>query len=304
MLRYALGMRIRVLLGAVIGLGLVATAGAQGAVAPVAERSAALSSLFKEMWESELMHSPEFASSLGDRRYNDQLSDLSPRAINEGLERSRGYLTRLSAINLTGLSEQEKLSVDLMERQLIQQQEGARFKEWEMPVNQFHGIHTDLPSEIVDWPFQTVKDYDDYVARLRLIPRQLRQASENLQAGVTDGRVQPAYLMEKVLVQISDLAGNTPATSPFATPLKKMPATFAEGDKKRISADVLSAIQDDVLPAYARFGKFVKVVVIPAGTQGAWGLGDAGWRCLLRLLCAARDDAGQDAGRDTPDRAG
>ncbi len=274
-------MRVPFLIGAAVLL--VVGAGAQ---APVTERSAALSSLFKEMWEDGLKRSPEFASSLGDRRYNDQLSDNSPKAINEELARSRGYLARLSAINLTGLSEQEKLSADLMERQLIQQQEGARFKAWEMPVNQFHGIHTDLPSEIVDWPFQTVKDYDDYVARLRQIPRVLRQASENLQSGINDGRVQPAYLMTKVAAQIDDLAGNTPSGSPFAVPLKKMPATISDADKKRIANDVLLAIQDDVLPAYVRFAKFVRVVVIPAGRKepGVWATrdGDAYYAYCVR----------------------
>ena len=267
---YALGMWNRFVLSAVVGIGLVVSGVAQ---APVAERSAALSALFKEIWEDGLKRSPEFASSLGDRRYNDQLSDQSPKAINDEVGRSRGFLTRLTEINTTGLSEQEKLSVDLMERQLIQQQEGARFKEWEMPVNQFHGIHTDLPSRIVDWPFETVKDYDDYIARLHQIPRVLRQASENLQSGVTDGRVQPAYLMEKVAVQIDDLAGNTPAASPFAAPLKKMPASISAGDKKRIAADLLAAIQDDVLPAYVRFAKFVRVVVIPAWAEGSRGVG-------------------------------
>jgi uncharacterized protein (DUF885 family) len=277
-------MRVSFLLTAVVGFGLVC--GAQAPKASVADRSAALSALFKEMWEDGLKHSPEFASSLGDRRYNDQLSDLSPRAVNEDLARSRDYLTRLTAISTDGLSNQEKLSVDLMERRLIDQQEGARYKEWEMPVNQFHGIHTDLPSEIVDWPFATVKDYDDYIARLQLIPRQLRQASENLQAGINDGRVQPAYLMEKVAAQTDDIAHNTPAESPFAAPLRKMPATFTAGDKARISAAVLGAIQQDVLPAYVRFAKFVRVVVVPGGRKepGVWSTrdGDAYYAYCVR----------------------
>ena len=260
--------------------------GAQVPKTSVADRSATLNALFKEMWENGLKRSPEFASSLGDRRYNDQLSDLSPRAVANDLAQSREYLNRLTAIGTTGLSEQEQLSAQLMERELIEAQEGARFKEWEMPVNQFHGIHTDLPSEIVDWPFATVKDYDDYIARLQLMPRQLRQASENLQSGITDGRVQPAYLMEKVEKQTEDLAGNTPAKSPFAQPLDKMPATFTDSDKKRIRAAVLGAIQDDVLPAYVRFAKFLQVVVIPAGRKepGVWAMrdGDAYYAYCVR----------------------
>ena len=284
-------MRILSGLGwAALSLGLVASgwgegdrrqAGLQSAAAQaggssVQARSAALSALFKEMWEDELKHAPEFASSLGDRRYNDQLADLSPKAVNEGLARSRAYLVRLESIDTAGLTEQEKLSAELMERELIQAEEGAKFKEWELPVNQFHGVHTDLPSEVVDWPFETVKDYDDYVARLGKMPVQIRQATENLIAGIDDGRVQPAYLMEKVLKQTEELAMATPEKSPFAMPIQKFPGGISAADQKRISAAVLEAIRTEVLPAYVRFAKFMGSTEIPAARKepGVWAMKD------------------------------
>ena len=211
--------------------GLILSGGrgvAQAGGESVQARSAALNSLFKEMWEDRLKRSPEFASSLGDRRYNDQLTDISPRAINDEMARRRVFLTRLVATDTAGLTEQEKLSSELMQRELVEAEEGAKFKPWEFPVNQFHGIHTDLPSEIVDWPFETVKDYDDYTARLKKMPGQMRQATENLQAGIEDKRVQPAYLMETVFKQTEELAGQTADASPFATPLKKFPASVSE----------------------------------------------------------------------------
>ena len=282
-------MRILVrfgLVAAVCGLGAGCGVRAQVPAAGVQARSAALSALFKEMWEDQLKHSPEFASSLGDRRYNDQLSDLSPRALNEGLARDRAYLVRLESIDTTGLTEQEKLSAQLMERELIEAEEGAKFKEWELPVNQFHGIHTDLPSEVSDWPFATVKDYDDYIARLKAMPTQIRQATLNLIAGIDDGRVQPAYLMEKVLKQTEELASSTPGKSPFALPLSKFPATISAVDQKRISAAVLAAIRDEVLPAYVRFARFMASTEIPAGRKdpGIWATrdGDAYYAFCVR----------------------
>ena len=265
----------------------VSMARAQAPAAAAAQPSgAALSVLFKEMWEDRLKHLPEFASSLGDRRYNDQLSDISPRAVNDELALGRGYLVRLAGIDTAGLSEQEKLSIDLMERELIQNEEGARFKEWELPVNQFHGVHTDLPGEVVDWPFETVKDYDDYISRLKKMPRVIRQATENLLSGIDDGRVQPAYLMEKVLKQTEELAGNTPEKSPFALPLTKMPAAVKTAAGKRINAEVLAAIEEEVLPAYVRFANFMRAVEIPAGRKepGVWASkdGDAYYAFCVR----------------------
>ena len=272
-----------VLFAAAVGAGAQTTS---PQAASVQQRSAALTALFKEMWEDRLKHSPEFASAIGDRRYNDQVSDESPKAIADDLARDRAYLVRLETIDTTGLTEQEKLSSQLMERQLVMAEEGARFKEWELPVNQFHGIHTDLPSEVSDFPFATVKDYDDYVVRLGKMPGQIRQATENLLAGIDDGRVQPAYLMEKVLKQTEDLASNTPENSPFALPLKKFPASVSDADRKRISAAVLEAIQTQVLPAYVRFAKFMRATEIPAARKepGVWAIteGDAYYAFCVR----------------------
>ncbi len=254
--------------------------------APAAARSAALTSLFKQIWEDRLKHSPEFASTLGDRRYNDQLSDLSPRAVNDELARESGYLLRLAAIDTTGLSDAEKLSATLVERELLEHQEGAQFKEWELPVNQFHGIHTDLPAMVVDLPFETTKDYDDYIARLKKMPVQIRQATDNLIAGITDGRVQPAYLMEKVLKQTDELATQEPQASPFAMPLKKFPAAVPPAERKRISEEMLDAIVTDVLPAYVRFAAFLRAQEIPAARKdpGVWAVrnGDAYYAFCVR----------------------
>lgn len=275
----SLGFLVVCCIGSISVFGQVSTG-------PANLRSAALDSLFKEIWEGDLKARPEFASSVGDRRYNDQLADLSPRALNDRLARYRDFLSRLSAIDTTGLSDQDRLSADLMLRGMIEEEEASRFKEWELPVNQFHGIHTDLAAEIVDWPFDTMKDYDDYISRLHKMPVQLRQATENLMAGIDDHRVQPAYLMEKVLKQTQELAMQEPQKSAFATPLQKFPADVDAAARKRISQETLAAIQEDVLPAYVRFAKFIQSVEIPAGRKdpGVWAAkeGDAYYAFCVR----------------------
>jgi uncharacterized protein (DUF885 family) len=232
-----------------------------------ADRGATLNTLFKDVWEDGLKRHPEFASALGDRRYNDQLTDLSPRAFNDELARRHAFLLRLLAIDTTGLPEQQRLAADLLQRQLTDDEEAARLKEWELPINQSHGIQTDLPNAIADWPFATIKDYDDYIARLHKIPAQLRQASEDLLAGIDDHRVQPVSVIEKALAQTEELANQKPEASPFAAPLTKFPASIDAPTRKRISAELLDAIQTDVLPACMRFAKFLRVAELPAATQ-------------------------------------
>jgi uncharacterized protein (DUF885 family) len=249
-------------------------------------RSKELSSLFAEIWQDTLKHSPELASSLGDKRYDDQLTDYSTQEVNASLARSRGYIEKLSLIDTTGLPEQEKLSAELMLRSLIDQQEGAKFKEWEMPVNQFNGFHTDLPQLVTHLQFDEVKDYDNYIARLKKIPKAFSQIMTNMELGVDDGRMPPQYLMEKVLAQTQTLAQQKPEASPFAMPLKKFPATVSAEEQKRISGEVLDAISTQVLPAYQRFAKFLQFEYVPKGRKdpGAWALpeGDAYYAYRIR----------------------
>jgi uncharacterized protein (DUF885 family) len=262
------------------------TAAAPTVAAATAAQSKALSQLFKQIWEDRLKHSPEFASSIGDKRYNDQLTDYSTQAVNAALARGRNYIQELSEIDTTGLTDQEKLSADLMLRQLIEEQEAAKFKEWEMPVNQFYGFHTDLPQLPSRLQFDSVKDYDDYITRLKKIPNAFSQIMTNMQLGADEGRVQVQYLMEKVLVQTQTLANQKPEESPFAQPLKKFPATVSAAEQKRISSEMLDAISTDVLPSYKRFAGFLKAEYIPKSRKeiGASALpdGDAYYAFRIR----------------------
>jgi uncharacterized protein (DUF885 family) len=254
--------------------------------ASVADRSKALNALFDEIWQDKLKHSPEYASYLGDKRYNDQLTDYSVQAVNASLARGRGYIEKLGMIDTTGLPDQEKLSAELMMRSLIDDQEAARFKEWEMPVNQFSGFHTDLAQMPNDLPFDTVKDYDDYISRLQKVPTAFSQITANMQMGIDDGRMPPEYLLEKVLVQVQTLADQKPADSPFALPLKKFPKTVDAAEQKRISDELLNVIATDVLPSYQRFAKFMKLDYVPKGRKdpGVWALpdGDAYYAFRIR----------------------
>ncbi len=272
------------LLGSLIAVGTVnarvssaqAVAGTATAADLNADAGKQLSTLFAEMWEDQLKHSPEYASSLGDKRYDDQLTDYSAAEVNAGLARGRGYIDRLGAIDTSKLSEQEQISAELMLRSLIDDQEGARFKEWEMPVNQFNGFHTGIAQLSRQLTFETVKDYDDWTVRLKKIPRAFSQIETNMMLGMDERRVPPQYLMEKVLAQTQDIAGIKAADSPFAVPLKKFPAAVSAADRKRISDEMLEAISTDVLPAYQRFAKFLKAQYIPACRKdpGVWAIPD------------------------------
>ncbi len=242
----------------------------------LASRRKALNDLFAQIWEDLLSHSPEFASTIGDNRFNDQLTDYSVEAYNQRLARETQYIERLGEIDTAGLSDQEILSKDLKVRELVEDQEESVFKPWEMPVNQFSGLQLSLPQLVPRLRFTTVKDYDDYIARLGKIPNAFRQITGNMLIGIDDQRVPPKYLLEKVLVQVNALLAQKPEDSPFAQPLKKFPGSISAADQTRIHDAILAAIAKQVFPAYQRFARFLEATCIPAGRAdpGVWSLPD------------------------------
>lgn len=251
-----------------------------------AQREKALNAVFSDYWEQQLKDSPEFASTLGDKRYDDQLSDYSIAGYNAQLEHGRVFLERLGAIDTAGLPEQEQLSKDVLVRNLVDDQEEARFKPWEMPVTQFRGLYLDLPRLVPRLSFDTADDYDHYIARLGKVPTAFAQITDDMMTGIDDNRVPPKYLLEKALVQVNTLAQQKPEDSPFALPLKKFPASISQAQQAEIRQQVLKTITTQVLPAYARFGRFLSAQYIPHGRSepGIWSLpdGDAYYKFLVR----------------------
>jgi uncharacterized protein (DUF885 family) len=241
-----------------------APASAAAGAASVEGNRKALNQIFKDYWEDNLAHSPELASSLGDKRWNDQIADYSVKGYNQNLERQQGFLMRLAVIDDKGLSDQEKISRELLLRQFTQDQEAAEFKEWEVPVNQLGGIQTAYPDLVAQLSFTTVKDYDDWIARLHLVPRAFEQVTANMALGIEDHNLPPKYLLDKVLAQVKEFAAQKPEDSPLASPLKKFPDGIKPLEQERIKKEMLDAIGNEVIPAYMRFARFLEVSYVPA----------------------------------------
>lgn len=245
-------------------------------VADLASRRQALNDLLHEQWERMLKHNPEFASIIGDKRYNDQLRDYSLAAVDAENQAAAAFLKRLQAIDSQGFSEQEKLNKELMLRELKETVEAVRFKEWEMPVLQNGGLHLDAAELVASLSFTSVKDYEDYLARLKQLPRAFDQVSELMRQGVKDKLTPPQFLLGKIARQCDDIAALPLDASPFTQPLKAFPADFTEADKQRLSSAINDAVKQLVVPTYQKFAQFVRKDYEPYGRkhEGIWSLPD------------------------------
>jgi uncharacterized protein (DUF885 family) len=249
------------LAGLAVGIALIVSTVLSAATPSVETRLAQQNALFDEQYESDLKTHPELATAYGDYRYNDQLNDYSLAEVDRQHRRDQNFLARLKAIVVTGFPEQDVMSHRVMQRLLEQRLANYDFKEYEMPVNQMDGpqVHlADLPLAV---PFDTVKQYEDYIARLHQIPRVFTQTEEILRAGKKDGLMPVRFLLERVPVQCEGVI----AADPFLEPVKKFPADLAPQDRRRLAQEITDTVVKEVLPAYLEFDKFITTEYAPYG---------------------------------------
>jgi uncharacterized protein (DUF885 family) len=228
---------------------------------PIAERVAAQNAIFDEQFESELRLNPERATGFGDYRYNDKLDDYSLAGVAQRHKADEMFLGRLAAIPTTGFSDQEALSHDLSMRVLQQRIADYGLKEYEMPINQQNGVHTRLADLPLSMPFDSVKHYEDYIARLHQIQRALTQTMEVLQAGMKDKLMPVRFLAEKIPAQCQGIID----ADPFLLPTKKYPASISAEDQKRLTQQISEAVNNEVIPAYKNFAAFIATKYAPEG---------------------------------------
>jgi len=254
----------------------------------VEARRAGLKAALQEEWEHHLRANPEAATAVGDHRYNDRLRDCSPEFYAGEVRHAQEALRVFEAIDTTGFPEQERLSQILMVRELREQIEGAKFKDWEMPIDQMNGWHLGYAMLPFDTTFRTAKDYQDYIARLHQLPRVFSQMTENMRAGLRDHLVQPRYLLEKTVLQAQDIADKPVEDSPFAQPARKFPADIPEQEQKTLREAIFAAVKQEVSPAYARLAEFLRTEYVPQGRAeyGVWSLpdGDARYRFDIKQM--------------------
>ena len=254
-------LRQTVIFPLIFSLAAVSNSAPEKKMESVVERVAAQNALFDEQYESDLRQFPERATDFGDYRYNDKLADASLAAIMRREELDESFLRRLQAISTAGFSEQELLSHEILRRGLEQRIADFQLKEYEMPINQFSGIHTelaDLPNSV---PLDSVKHYEDYIARLHQFPRVLSQTIEVLRYGMKDSLMPVRFLIEKIPGQCQGIIDE----DPFLKPTKQYPPDIPTEDQKRLTKQITDAINIDVIPAYRSYAGFVRTEYAPQG---------------------------------------
>lgn len=232
-----------------------------------------LHELFASEWEFRMRENPTLASTLGDRRWNDRWEDLSLEAFNRRQAEERRFLSKLLSIPRHELSAQDQLNYDLFKKELEMRIEEYQYGWHLIPLNHMGGIQTadDLADAL---RFETVKDYEDWIARLRAFPNYMDQTIALMREGIRRKMLLPQVIMSRVLDQVNKQMVNQPEASPFYKPFKKFPASIPPAERERLSRAAAEAISSGVLPAFKRFKEFFAAEYLPSCPDkvGIWQL--------------------------------
>ncbi len=228
---------------------------------PVDQRIAEQNKLFNDYFETGLKRNPTGATSLGDFRYNSQLGDASLQSILRNHADDDAFLAKLKEILPDGMPESDQISHELLVRQLQRADANFDLKNYEMPVNQQGGVHTGLADLPLSVPFDSVQHYEDYIARLKQVPRVLAETTDVMRQGMKDGLMPPKLIADKLPGQCDGII----AADPFLLPLKKFPGSFNDADKQKLTTEMTDAVNTDVIPAYKKFAQFLRDDYDPHG---------------------------------------
>src|SRR4051812_40130534 len=208
-----------------------------------------LHALFDSEWDYGLQQNPLFASTLGDRRWNDKMPDVSLASVAKDLTHTQETLKKLAAIDRAALTPADQLNYDLFKHEQENGLEEHRFKTYLLAVNEMDGGVHSTDSITVLLRFETVKDYQDWIARLNAYPVMVDQTIEVLREGIKTGIMPSKLTMTRVPEQISKRIVSDPTQSDYYAPFKTFPKSISDADQKQLADSARAAVQNKVVPA-------------------------------------------------------
>ena len=225
--------------------------------------NAPLVKLFDTTWEEDLADDPLAATQIGDPRYNDRWPDMTVESLDRQQKKNYARLQSLLKINRDKLGKDDQLNFDLFQRDIKTRIEAYQFKPWVFALRTFEGPQL-LAQTAEIAPFNTVKDYDNWIARINTTGIYLDQWILLLTQGANEKLTQPRVTINKVLDQLKGPLTADPEANPFYAPFKKMPASIPAAEQARLTAAGKAAVQVVAVPAFQRFDKFLREVYLPA----------------------------------------
>ena len=270
------------LLAVIFIVGFCSCRNGNGANANHAGHPNNLSKIFSDYWEERMKLFPLEATSNGDNRYNDRMTNTISAPFRDSLQRFfTKYLAAANGVDTAALSKPDKLSWNLFHYEMQMNLDGMKFPTWYLPINQFWGLTLDLPqlgSGQGNQPFKTVRDYDNFLKRMSVFPAWTDTAISNMRLGMAAGWVLPKALVVKILPQLKAIYSAPSDSSIFSKPLAQMPDSFSKENKARLTIGYNKMIAENVVPNYKKLYDFMETEYLPKAraTSGIGGIPQGG----------------------------
>src|ERR1044071_203070 len=207
-----------------------------------ADEVARLHALFDKTWETRIRQSPTFATSVGRHEYDDRLGSMTPADLARRHEQNRAALAEVNAIDRAALPPNELVNADIFRRQLENSIASYELGDYEMPFNADSGFHTGFSRLPEDVPLKTVKDYENYISRLKQWPRLVREEIALMRMGIARGFTVPRATLDGYEHTMSAHVVEAPEKSVFWKPFEKFPSTVPEVDRERLRNEGRAAV--------------------------------------------------------------
>jgi uncharacterized protein (DUF885 family) len=250
-----------------VGVLLAIPGRAQSPAATSAAVDAALHALFDREWEWELTQDPLWASYLGDRRWNDRWPDISLEALAARQAHRQAVIKELAAISRDRLSPADRTNYDIFKHQYEMTVEGYRHRYYLIRTSTLDGVQN--TEQVIDsLRFQTTKDYDDWIARLDAFPAYMEQNITLMREGLKTNVLLPKVIVDRVRVQVAELASQTAEQSGYYRPFRNIPGAIAAADRDRLAKGGAERVRTRVQPAFGRLLAFLDREYLPASYPG------------------------------------
>ena len=260
---------------AILGLGLLLSlASCRKTDSPLTKVTPTnLDSIAANYYEQYLKLYPLEATSQGDLRYNDQLPiNIDKDFISGEIAFYHSIQTQLDNVDYENLSDDDKVVYDVLDYSLKDKIEAYAYHPEYIPFTQFGGLPLNFPlygSGEGSQPFNTEKDYEDWLKRMEKFPEWMNAATENFREGITNKIVLPRKLVLKMIPQMkaqeiitSDFEENI-----FSGPVKKFPKNFTAEQKEKYTKLYKDAIANNIIPAYTKMGEFLEKEYLPKSRE-------------------------------------
>ncbi|MXV49576.1 DUF885 family protein [Pedobacter sp. HMF7647] len=243
-----------------------------------AESDAKFNSLLSNYWETRSRLFPLDATQQGDNRYNNILPNDQTQSFRDSVAAFyQEYADRLKTFRRAELNSNDQLSYDILNYELDMKIKAAKLglvdsnggiqTSYMIPFQQFWGLPLtmgQLGSGEAFQPFKTVKDYENWIGRMRGFKSWSDSAVVNFSKGMKQGIVLPKALVVKMIPQMDAMVVTAPEKSLFYGPVNRFPKEFTAEEKARLTALYKDAIMTQVVPAYKNLGDFLKTEYLPA----------------------------------------